>query len=104
MPLNWIRLDAYALFQKAILETDQEHFKESLADLNRVLSLAPYSALAYFNRALLKGKLKDYFGALNDYNKVLSLSPDNVLPITTAPASAPTMAIWAKPCRITIRS
>jgi len=72
-------VNTFALFQKALLETDEEKYTVALKDMNRMIELAPYSTSAYFNRAMLKSKMKDYYGAINDYNAVININPEHIL-------------------------
>ena len=47
-----------------------------IADLNRVIALAPDFVYAYYNRANVSAMLKDYRSALVDYDKAIELNHD----------------------------
>ena len=47
-----------------------------IADLNKVITLAPDFVYAYYNRANLLSMLKDYRAALIDYDKAIELDPN----------------------------
>jgi tetratricopeptide (TPR) repeat protein len=48
----------------------------ALAELNRVIELAPEMAAAYANRGILYDRLGEYQKALADYRKALALDPE----------------------------
>ena len=50
-------------------------FQLCLADLNKVIDLAPDFAYAWYNRANVYSMLQDYHAAIADYNEAIAINP-----------------------------
>lgn len=66
----------YYKLAKSCYELDQ--YQNSLASLNKCISLDPTHADAYFLRANIHVELNDTYTAINDYTSSIILDPNNI--------------------------
>jgi hypothetical protein len=67
------------LTNRYILFLETGRFKESIQDLDYLISVDNKNFIFYYNRALAKEQLNNRMGAIDDYKKALVLQPDDQL-------------------------
>ena len=77
-----IEMDKYdgdAWASRAILNLQQERYKEAEGDLDQAIHLTPKNAGNYINRALARFHQNNLRGAMSDYDFALDVDPNNFL-------------------------